>query len=45
MGLRMKNVNNMGDYSLKNLIFKGGAEKLIYRGELPKSGHLDSFQI
>ena len=44
MGLRMKNVNNMGD-SLKNLIFKGGPEKLIYRGELPKTGHLDSFQI
>ena len=44
MGLRMKNVNNMGD-SLKNLIFKGGPEKLIYRWELPKTGHLDSFQI
>ena len=31
--------------SQKNLIFKGGPEKLIYRGELPKTGHLDSFQI
>ena len=42
----MKNVNVMGD-SMKNLIFRGGSQKPIYKGEMPekREGGLDSLQI
>ena len=42
----MKNVNIMGG-SMKNLIFRGGSQKPIYKGEMPekREGGLDSLQI
>ena len=47
IGLRMKNVNDMGVGSNKNPMFRGGAvtKKTMFRGELPKKRGFDIWQI